>query len=77
MSEPKMKMPPDADARRCFRLRCQSKRGVNLAQEDSDFNHQMYKKFTAWYSATEANVFNATIPFGGGGKKPTTLPDPE
>jgi len=72
-----IKMPPLRHAARCFRLRCQSKRGSNLSMDDSNFVHQMYKKFPAWYSATEANVFNATIPFGGGGKQPTTLPDPE
>ena len=71
-----MKMPPERDAARCFKLRCQSKRSQSMSEDDSKFVHQMYKKFPAWYSATEANVFNATIPYGGGGRVTTTLPDP-
>lgn len=72
-----MKTPTPEDARRCFRIRCRSKRGETMSREDSKFCTQMYKKFTEWYGAIEANIFNATVPFGSQAKHPTTLPDPE
>lgn len=60
----KVKTPSAYDRARCFDLRCRSKRGEYINSEDHAFVSRMFKKYPEWYSVTEKDVFNATVPFG-------------
>lgn len=57
-------LPPHEDAKRCFDLRCRSKRGEHISIRDMKFINQMFEKYPAWYHRTERDVFEATKPFG-------------
>lgn len=70
----KPKEPPFRDAERCLRLRKQSKRGFNNSSEDVSFCQEMWRKYPAWYTNTEAEVFNDTVPFGSTVRMETTKP---
>ena len=74
---PDFKTPNPVDARRCFRVRCRSKRGERLSSEDIEFVARMFDTYPDWYTALEVNVFNATVPYGSNVRRPTTIPDPE
>lgn len=59
----KKTMPPDV-RKRCFDLRCQSKRGVRLHQDDSDFLEDCWRRYPEEYGSMSDAVFEATKPFG-------------
>lgn len=58
------KQPSYAEAERCIELRKRSKQGHTNSPEDSEFCRRMFEEYPEWYSATEARVFNETVPFG-------------
>jgi len=60
----KYKAPSPADAARCMAIRCASKSGRQSNSEEHKFCCVMFKKYPKWYSATEHEVFERTIPFG-------------
>lgn len=59
-----MKEPTPADAARCLRLRKRSKLGHDNSADDQRFCRKMFREFPDWYSATQHEVFNDTVPFG-------------
>jgi len=65
-----MKEPDSVERERCMTLRCRSKRGEHLSDEDYAFCTEMWKKYQEWYKATEVDVFNRTVPFGSNVSKP-------
>lgn len=62
MSEPTT--PNAEDAERCFELRCRSKRGERLTDEEHTFLRGLWEKHPAWYGSLDARVFEETKPFG-------------
>lgn len=50
-----------------FELRCQSKRGARLRDEDMAFLRRAHGADTARYNALDAEVRQATAPFGAFG----------
>lgn len=64
MSTPtKDKMPPDV-WRRLFDIRCRSKEGRAVSDEERRFYSMCFDKWPDDYRAMEKDVFNATKPFG-------------
>lgn len=59
-----MKEPTPDDAARCLKLRKQSKLGFRLDRDDQEFCARMFRQFGEWYTATQVEVFNDTVPFG-------------
>lgn len=60
-----MRKPLSEDDRReVFRLRCKSKRGETLSRKEMALVQRAFETDPAWYKKTEADVFNATVPFG-------------
>ena len=47
-----------------FELRCKSKRGIELSPEQHNFCVRAFREDEKRYSAMDAGVFNATVPFG-------------
>ena len=60
----KIKIPSYNDAHKSLDIRKRSKRGIQISQEEQKFNYEIMRKYYAWAQATEAQVFNETIPFG-------------
>ena len=54
----------EVDWNEVFNLRCRAKRGEHLSPEEHASCTAAWKADPGRYSATEANVFNATLPFG-------------
>jgi hypothetical protein len=50
--------------RRVFQLRCRSKQGQDVSQEDLALVYAAFHEDLERYSAMEVDVFNATVPFG-------------
>lgn len=61
-----MKEPPYADQERVFKLRCKSKLGHGLSDEELEYCASMSKKYKAWYGSLDKRVFDATKPYGAG-----------
>ena len=59
-----MKMPIRSEADRCFEIRKRGKRGIGISRDDERFCLSMIKKYPDWYDATEAKIWNETLPFG-------------
>lgn len=59
-----MRTPNEADRKKCIALRETSKRGGYIHKDDMAFLNRMLKKYPWWYSSTEHEIFNATVPFG-------------
>ena len=57
-------IPSTEDQRRAIAIRMASKRGQYVSSEDMKFCTRLWKKYPDWYASTEADVFNATVPFG-------------
>jgi hypothetical protein len=47
-----------------FQLRCRSKQGQHLAQEDRELLAVAFNEDSKRYGAMEPDVFNTTAPFG-------------
>jgi len=47
-----------------FQLRCRSKQGQDVSQEDLALVYAAFHEDLERYSAMEVDVFNATVPFG-------------
>lgn len=45
-----------------FRIRCKSKSGGGLVEEESKFCEEMFKKFPKEYKAMNDEIFEATRP---------------
>lgn len=60
----KRKSPAQADADRCFEIRCRSKRGQKTTRKENEFCQLMAEKYPKWYDETQLDVFNETRPFG-------------
>lgn len=63
----KSKKLTEAEWRRVFDLRCRCKRGEHVAPEDMKLIRRAYAEDPARYTALEADVFEATRPFGSKG----------
>jgi len=59
-----MEVPNEEDRKRCFEIRCNSKRGNRIHPDDHNFCMEMHEKYPEWYSKTEKEVFEITAPFG-------------
>lgn len=64
-----MKRPTPEESARCLEIRCRSKRGDHVCEEDSAFCRSMWKRYPEWYGKTEAHVYNRTVPFGSNVRK--------
>ena len=60
----KKKKTIDIDWDKVFRLRCQSKLGIQLTPEDIEYFSAAIKQDGERYSNMDKDVFNATVPFG-------------
>jgi len=47
-----------------FKLRCESKRGIELSSEERKLVDVAYKEDSKRYAAMEPDIFDATVPFG-------------
>ena len=56
------------DREKVFKIRCASKRGQYVAEEDYDFCYEMYEKFPDEYKQIGREAYEATKPFGSIGK---------
>ena len=59
-----MKKPKNADAQRCIKLRIRNKKGERTSEEEDKFCARMYRDYESWYRSINAEVFNASVPFG-------------
>ena len=57
-------MPLYNDAERCLEIRCRSKTGRETTKEEHRLCLKMLHKYPNWYSETERDIFNRTVPFG-------------
>ena len=65
--KPKRKLDA-AEWSQVFRLRCRSKSGSHLSPEELDLCKAAMNEDPKRYSAMDADVFDATVPFGSGAK---------
>ena len=54
--------------RRVFQLRCKSKQGQQLDTDDRVLIDAAFAEDPRRYGAMDADVFNATVPFGSGAR---------
>jgi hypothetical protein len=54
--------PDVGSSHRCLQIRCASKRGETISEEDRAFYIKMYERFPAWYRDTESTIFHMTKP---------------
>lgn len=54
----------EADWRRVFKLRCETKQGHAITDDDLRLVERAHRENPERYRATEGDVFNATVPFG-------------
>ena len=59
-----MKRPSNGEASECLSLRKKSRKGGTLTSAELEFCERMFTTYPEWYEETEAEVFNATLPFG-------------
>ena len=59
-----MKEPTPEDAKRCLQIRKRIKKGEYCHPEDIQFCEDMYRKYEEWYTISDDEVFNDTIPYG-------------
>lgn len=52
------------DWRKVFELRCRSKRGQRLSDEEQTLVDAAYRQDRKRYGALEPDIFDATVPFG-------------
>ena len=65
MAKRKPKLPlTEAEWRKVFVARCKSKEGRERTEEERKLLNRAYKEDPKRYGAMEADVFNATVPFG-------------
>jgi hypothetical protein len=57
-------MPTREEGERCIRLRRFSKEGRDLTTAERAFCGRIFNTYPEWYEASEARVFNETVPFG-------------
>ena len=56
--------PEKDDAKRCLEIRKRSKSGGITSCPEMKFCEEMNRKYPDWYTQTEEEVFNDTVPFG-------------
>lgn len=59
----------DSNWRRVFDLRCRSKRGEYLSPEDRALIDAAHNEDRDRYADMDADVFNATVPFGSNARR--------
>jgi len=59
-----MKTPERDESKKCLQIRKRNKRGEYVSSEDIRFCEKMYNKYTDWYTKTEDEIFNDTVPAG-------------
>jgi len=64
-----MLKPPPEEQERCMAIRKRGKRGEYVSSTDNRFNMMIFRKYPEWYEASEAIVFNETVPFGSDARK--------
>ena len=69
-----MKKPSPEEQERSLSIRKRGKRDEYISSTDSRFTEVIFRKYPEWYEASEAIVFNETVPFGSNVSKPV---DPE
>jgi hypothetical protein len=65
---PKKTSLADAEWREVFRIRCSGKQGRHVSEEDLDLCTRAFKMDKKRYLEMEADVFDATVPFGSAAK---------
>ena len=60
-----MTMMTTADYQKLFELRCKSKSGCRLTDEEQRFCKQMFAEYPTTYANMSNAVFNETQPFEG------------
>ena len=60
----KIKIPSYDDAQKSLDIRRRSKTGRQVSREEHRFNEKIMRKYYKWAIATEAQIFNETVPFG-------------
>lgn len=64
----------DDQWRDVFRLRCRAKRGETLDRAGHELLRRALREDPERYSALDADVFDATVPFGSGARARRTPP---
>lgn len=64
MPKPKSSTLTEAEWQRVFQLRCKSKSGHTLTNAEYRLVTRAHQSDPKRYHAMEADVFNATVPFG-------------
>lgn len=59
-----MNKPPPDVIQKSMDIRCRSKRGLPISDDDHEWNIRVYDKYSEWYKHTEPHVWNRTLPFG-------------
>ncbi|MFA5745707.1 MAG: hypothetical protein WCX79_01145 [Candidatus Paceibacterota bacterium] len=59
-----MKTPEKDESKKCLQIRKRCKCGEYVSSEDIRFCEKMVSKYPEWYTKSEDEVFNDTIPFG-------------
>jgi hypothetical protein len=54
----------DGEWSRVFTLRCKTKQGQTISQEEHDLVNAAFESDKERYGAMEPDVFNETVPFG-------------
>ena len=70
---PKKKLTAE-EWRRTFSLRCRSKQGQSLSGEELKLLETAFNEDAARYRSQEADVFDATVPFGSNVRAKRTPP---
>lgn len=65
----------EAEWSEVFRLRCRSKRGESLSPEERKLIERAWKTDRKRYGSMDADVFNATVPFGSSVRMKTGASD--
>lgn len=59
-----MKTPNEDESKKCLQIRKRNRRGEYVSPEDTRFCEKIYMKYTEWYTKTQDEVFNDTVPVG-------------
>ena len=64
MGQKEIKTPTTSEQDRSLAIRCASKQGLYVSNEDRDWNLLMFSTYPEWYRSTEHVVYQRTKPFG-------------
>jgi len=65
----KVKVLTEAEWEKVFRIRCKSKRGQALSDEERDLVDRAFRQDRDRYADEEVDVFNETVPFGSSARR--------